>query len=289
MYKKVWLFLFIIIPLLSGDGHADEVAADKIWRSRDRTIIPISEFVNELRTTPRILIGEVHGVKAHQDREAFLIRALADQERYPDLVLEMLDREGQGRVETFRRDHPEQATGLGEALDWTASGWPSFTFYQPVFEAAFAAKLKIIGGDIPRADPSNTPVPGSTDPAVLASWRDTMRAARCGLADENSVAAYRQIERDRGFADAVAASGSAHGSLLIAGLEHVRRDRGVPRYLKDGPSAVVALIEIGDSGDPESYLPPSLNGQTVYDYVWFTPRRASETSCDRLRRKGLIQ
>lgn len=174
-------------------------------------------------------------------------------------------------------------------MEWTRNGWPSFEFYQPVFEAAFAAKLKIVGADIPEADKSNTPEPKSADPAIVASWRDTMRSARCGLADENAVAAYRQIERDQAFANAVAASESANGSLLIAGLEHVRRDRGVPRYLKGPDSAVVALIEIGDSDTPESYLPKSLNGQPAYDYVWFTSRRTTETACERLRRKGLVK
>src|ERR671923_93796 len=38
--------------------------------------------------------------------------------------------------------------GLGEVLAWSASGWPEWSSYQPIAEAALANEAQIVGADL---------------------------------------------------------------------------------------------------------------------------------------------
>jgi hypothetical protein len=51
---------------------------------------------------------------------------------------------------------------------------------------------------------------------------------------------------------------------------------------------VVALMKTDERPNPASYLPKSLTTARPYDTLWFTPSRGQDTTCERLRKKGLI-
>jgi hypothetical protein len=72
--------------------------------------------------------------------------------------------------------------------------------------------------------------------------------------------------------------------VLIAGIEHVRRDVGVPAYLtRWAPQrtiATVGFVEVArEHTDPADTL-AALYGDTVpLDYAWFTPRVDDDDPC----------
>ena len=266
----------------------------KIWRQRDAVFISVRDLVSDISAAKVVVVGETHGFKPHQDREAFLLSALADRGHYPTLVLEMLDPEGAAKIADYRKAHPEDSSELGAQLEWWKSGWPAFQFYKPVFDAALQAKLLIAGGDIPAKDQStlrSAPLKEAAEQNVFNSWKDTMRAAHCGLIEpsELDTTARLQIARDQSMANAAKLVSSNGGALVIAGLAHARADRGVPKHFPSDVTRSVALMETSDSQDARTYLPTSINGKPAYDYIWFTPKRSEEGACERLRRKGLIK
>jgi len=81
--------------------------------------------------------------------------------------------------------------------------------------------------------------------------------------------------------------------VLIAGRAHIRRDRGVALYL--GPDAALQNIAIVEA-DPnekegETYQPDQTSIEALpYDHIILTDALPpKKSSCDRLRRKGLIK
>lgn len=270
-----------------------ETLENKIWRHHDGKFFTLRDFIDELLTTRIIVVGETHGFSAHQDRQSFLIAALADRGRYPTLVLEMLDPAGATKVASYRHEHPEDVSNLASTLNWQASGWPPFRYYKPVFEAAFHAKLRIVGGDLAivaqRRRDAFTQF--GENSAHFQSWRETMRKAHCGLIEKEELdkAARLQIARDKSLTDAARVSESEGGALVIAGRAHTRRDRDLPKDIAPETIRYVALMEANESTDPEPYLPTSINDASVFDYIWFTQPKLEENACDRLRRKGLIK
>lgn len=220
-----------------GPGADPDDLIDRVWDPGSRVFLSIRELIDRLVDAPVILLGERHGYAAHQDREAFLIQALADRGRYPALALEMLEPRQEVIVRAYRRRNPEYARRLGIALDWASTGWPDWSFYEPVFDAAFAAKLPILGADLPLARQRVIEAEGTPDrpedPWILDSWKDAMFKAHCGLIDNTRTRhlALKQWKRDQAMASAI--QGHARGAILIAGQEHVRADRGVPRYVSE--------------------------------------------------------
>jgi hypothetical protein len=87
-----------------------------------------------------------------------------------------------------------------------------------------------------------------------------------------------------------AARPGADGAVLIAGAGHVRRDYGVPRYLRrlSGGDAMVSLafVETGVETGAEARDPAAAHGAgDAYDVVWFTAAAPREDPCGALRRR----
>ena len=264
----------------------------KIWRQRDSAFLTFRQMVDDLEEKKFLVVGETHGFQPHQDREAYLVSALAERGLYPALVLEMLDPDGALKLAEYRRTHPEDVSSLAQSLDWENSGWPAFSYYEPVFSVAFRAKLAVVGGDLPAAL-SLLAVPPSIqqNDLRLASWKQTMKIAHCGIIapDELVRTALRQMARDQSMAYAALSADEKSSAIVVSGLEHARADRGIPTYMAGKDVSSVALVEISESTDPANYLPPSLGKVPPFDYLWFTPARNQEGACERLKNKGLLK
>lgn len=285
------IFSIIFFDLHPGHANSDSLE-NRIWRERDGAFLSPRELTNDIFYSRFVVLGETHGFSAHQGRIAFLIAALADRGRYPALVLEMIDPEGAEKFAEYRRAQPEDASDLAMALNWGGSGWPSFQYYKPIFEIALHAKLEIAGGELPahaNRRQSSTDA-DRIDPRRLASWRDTMSKAHCDLisAADLDAAARLQIARDDSMLQTASQVAGEHGTIVVAGRSHVRRDRNLPGSIHPDEIRYIALIEADTRSEPRTYLPPSINGAPPFDYIWFTPAKGGETACERLRRRGLI-
>lgn len=189
-----------------------------------------------------VVLGEVHDNPAHHLNQARAVRAVAAKA----LVFEMFGPEAALRAAPALRG---DAGALARALDWEAGGWPQFTHYYPIFEAAPGAAL--FGGGLPQGEVRRAVTEGAA--AVLGAGAPVFgldaplgteeQAAREALQDEAHCGALpkavlpgmveAQRLRDAALARAVVAAMAETGGpvAVITGNGHARTDWGVPALL----------------------------------------------------------
>jgi uncharacterized iron-regulated protein len=283
----------------------DSALVGKLWDVQAKAFVAPTLVVPKLAAGKFVLLGEKHDNPDHHRLQGVIISELVKAGRRPAVVLEMLELEQQPAIDAYLADPAATAAGFGTALAWEKSSWPPFREYQPVFEAAFAGKLPLLGGNVGSADVKALVKQGlSALPAERAQklgltepfpeplekpLLDELRASHCGHLPENFLApmALAQRARDAQMAQVLAAAGTKDGAVLIAGSGHARRDRAVPYQLKRvaPDSSVVSLVfrEVrhGES-DPAAYL----SDEGPFDYLWFTPRASDEDPCAAFKPKA---
>ncbi|WP_366191467.1 ChaN family lipoprotein [Meridianimarinicoccus marinus] len=198
-----------------------------------------------------VLLGEVHDNGAHHDRQAAALKGMEPAA----VVFEMLT-PAQADV---LADSPLSGEALAEALDWDGSGWPDFSLYEPVIEAARATR--VYGMAVPRADLGavfdggaaaafgpeaarfglDQPLPDDEQ----AAREEAQFAAHCEALPREMLPGMVEAQR---FRDAVFARTILQALVdtggpvaVIAGNGHVRKDWGIPVYLSHAAPEVTVL------------------------------------------------
>ena len=262
-----------------GPAAADAIVEVASGRALDR-----ADLLERLGGADYVLLGERHDNPVHHELQAAVTEALQGAGVAPRAVaFEMMEADEQLRVSEHLRAHPGDAAGLGPALDWAQSGWPAWELYRPIAAAALDGGGQIIAANLPRQSirkvyavgtealrPAVVERTGLAEqlPEVLAvSLRQDLEAAHCGMVEGHMVDGMFQVQRarDATMADRLVAASGRGGGILIAGAEHVRKDRGVPWYIArlepDADVVSLAFIE----GEPSQDL-----ADLPFDYVWFT-------------------
>jgi uncharacterized iron-regulated protein len=274
----------------------DHPLAGQIYRVADQRPVDQRTLVVALASADFVLLGERHDNRDHHRLQAELVGALQAASARPRAVaFEMMTTDQQLAIVEHRQAHPGDIDGLGDALDWARSGWPSWSLYAPIAEAAWAADAEIVAANLPRAQLElvSAQGPGALNPefvrrtglgrelspALADQLEADLRLAHCGHASDAVIDGMFEVQRARDamMADRLAAVAGTAGAILIAGNEHVRTDRGVPWYLRqlrpDARIVSVGLIEVSDAmTTPPADLP--------FDYVWFTPRVQDGDRCE---------
>ncbi|MGH7393379.1 MAG: ChaN family lipoprotein, partial [Candidatus Rokuibacteriota bacterium] len=228
-------------PWQSPEGR-DHPLSGRVWDpAADRFVRP-SALVERLAQARFVLLGERHDNADHHRLQGWIVEALAKAGRRPAVAFEMLTVEDTHAVARHLASAPGDAAGLGAAVGWEKSGWPPWPLYQPIAEAAIAARLPIVGANltpaatravreqglagIDRVLAARTGVDRPLDPAVRASLVAEIREAHCGHGSDAMLdrMAAVQVARDAQMADALATAGERDGAVLIAGAGHVRTD-----------------------------------------------------------------
>lgn len=218
--------------------------------------ISISEaqMMTRLRDADLVIIGEQHDNPAHHEKQANIIAALEPN----GLGFEMVPRAKETAL------YQARITGedAGAALDWANSGWPEWSLYKPLFDAAPGAV--VTGGDLGRDATSlavtsgaatafgsgaaryglDRPLPEET----LALMTEEQKNAHCGALPAEMLPGMVEAQRlrDAAFADAALrlVEEGFTPAILITGNGHARTDRGSPLYLKQAAPAL-KVISIG--------------------------------------------
>ena len=161
------------------------------------------------------------------------------------------------------------AEALGEALDWSESGWPDFTMYHPIFTAA--PEAAIYGALVPRdaaravfdTGPAEAFGPEAArygldrdlDPAEQTTREAMQMAAHCDALPEEMLPGMVAVQRlrDAVLARAVIRAMDETGGpvAVITGNGHARRDWGVPAVLAEvAPDLDVWVLGQTEDGPP---------------------------------------
>jgi uncharacterized iron-regulated protein len=277
----------------------------RVWDVGARRFITPEALVAELDRAPFVLLGEKHDNPDHHRLQARVVQELSAAGRRPAVAFEMLSVDVETPLASALARPRVEAADVRAAVAWDESGWPRWALYAPLFESVLRARLPIVAADLPAATVKTLRREGRSglaaalaadlaldEPLAAGGQRimaDHIRRAHCGYAPDGLVARMvdAQRARDAHLARRLLEGAETHGAggaVLIAGIEHVRRDVGVPAYLArwapDRAVAAVGFVEVarGHTG-PEETL-GALYGDTVpLDYASFTPRVDDDDPC----------
>ena len=312
MRRCVWLAIILLAagtaraaePPPAGRGQ-DHPLTGRIWDVAGTQFISMETLVDRLVTARFVLLGERHDNTDHHSFQAWIVRGLIGAGRRPAIAFEMLGTDQAIALDAHLARAPRDAAGLGDAVGWSASGWPPWKDYQPIAEAALATGLPIVAANLPVAtaravargnvdavDAGLARAYGLDRPAasdLQAAMEAEMRDSHCGRLPDRALRAMvrAQRARDAQMAERLVA-GQRDGAVLIAGTGHVRTDRGVPTYLAmraPGTAvASVAFVEVAADRTALADYAERFGGRRLpFDYVWFTVRADDVDPCTRFR------
>ena len=189
-----------------------------------------------------VLLGEVHDNPRHHAVQAEVLAVLSPAA----LVFEMISADEAARITP---DIAPDAARLSDVLNWSASGWPDFADYAPLF--AFGADLPVYGAEIGRdsaqaafeagaaevfsGEPARFGLDRALPEAEQAAREADQLAAHCDALPPELLPGFVEAQRlrDASLARATLEAHAAHGPpvAVITGNGHARRDWGVPALL----------------------------------------------------------
>lgn len=282
-------FLAVMLPLPARAGIS------MIDLAKSARLDP-EQMVAALSKADIILIGEHHGNPAHHRIQTSLIEMLIKVGRRPVLLFEMLAERQEIRYGLYRRNARagsalDKVQELDDVLEWSVRGWPNLPAYPPLFVLAEAYDLEVGHADLPADLVGNISRYGVA--AIPKSLRDRLFGA-LSAADLQDVAgrlapvvalAHGMKPNDPTAGGLIAAqlakdaymalrlSGQPRPVVLIAGVEHVRTDVGVPLHLaKRGFAGKVLSIsvpnEARDGIGPDGNDLARAGIKPPFDWIW---------------------
>ncbi|WP_029031147.1 ChaN family lipoprotein [Salinarimonas rosea] len=287
-------------PAFVGGTPADAPLVGAIRDARTGAALTPADVAARIAGAEIVLLGERHDNPDHHALQAWAVAVAAAEAPAGGLVLEMVRRdEGGPLAEAEAGD----VTALGEALGWEESGWPDFSMYAPVLEAALDAGWTLHAGDVERTlmtalAQGDADALAPDERARLALDRPLPEPGRlrmeqaivdghCGLLPEAAVPGFAVAQRlrDAVLADALLAAPSP--AVLIAGAGHVGTE-AVPFYLDarapEREVLSIAFVEVPPGVVEPADLVAGFGGPDApYDVAWFTPGVERGDVCADLR------
>lgn len=258
----IFKFLTLLFFLSPAWGQTD-------WRSQVLTL-PASQVV---------LLGEQHDASEHQALAELNLNLLLRTHRLSALALEMVD-EG---LSTRNISTQADEAMVRHALKWNDSGWP-WRRYGSIVMLAVRAGVPVVGANLPRSEMSEVMKDSRWDSkvpeAVLKETRESMITSHCGILPEVQAPgmARIQIARNERMAQTVNRLIQKDKTVvLIAGAEHVKKDRGVPLMMSADALTQVQVIWMHAG-------PLVSEDSSVADIIWQTPPVPFKDYCADLKR-----
>jgi uncharacterized iron-regulated protein len=254
------------------------------WSSANANVRDLRYFLGS-REVEFVLLGEVHdNEQLHSLRQSNLYNANALLEgRSVVLAMEQFDVARQADLDQFvaalsdaERVDPATAKKLAQAGGFNFEGW-HWPHYERTVQYALRFKWKLVAANLSRGDAMAIARGGATPlierfdvqwtPQELARMAKDMQDSHCGVLPEQAIAGMLRAQqaRDAQMAQTLLQAKAQMGVryvILLAGNGHVRKDFGVPRYLR----AASPRAKIFSWGFVETPLGEA-SSNTVYDEV----------------------
>jgi len=299
-------------------ADVDDVFVDVVDASGAR-LDPVP-LLQRLRSARYVLLGEVHDNALHHQLRAVLLRLLLSDGVPTTVVFEQIDRQysaalqgaaARAVADAALHGTPVDVDSVIDAGQFARKGW-GWPLHRPLFVAALGARASLAGGNLSRAeatavmrggvDTAPADVRGLLDSAgsrpADTGWTSQQQAVllhevdvgHCGALRAPMLAPMALAQRARDAALALAMVQAMQRSpagarvVLIAGNGHLRRDIGVPHYLRvlatrqAEPAAVaprVMGVAFMERSEDSTFDEPD----GTQDEVWFTPRAERTDPC----------
>lgn len=266
-----------------------------------------------------ILLGEVHDNPIHHRSRGGMLTALSWKRRTnlpPVTVFEHIRADQQPKLDAFisrlsrqnSRDRRRFAVrALMRELDWEKSGWPSSRIFAPLFQRALTGGYELKAGNPPRqtvrsvaqtglsvlpaAEQQRLDLAGRPSGGLWTALLGELKSSHCNLLPDASLPnmAEAQAYRDAHMAaEMLKAHLAGKKVALLAGNGHIRKDRGVPHFLRqkvpDARIVTVMYVEVEDrKTKPSDYVPLDPEGKPATDYVYLTRRMERQDPCQKMR------
>ena len=220
------------------------------------TTFSLKELKN-ISNSEIILIGETHDHPQHHLIQARLIKQLQPQV----VAFEMLNASQQESLNQLSA-HPKNE--WDKLLSWTKRGWPDFSLYQPVFEAAIEVNAKLIaahpdpillaplkiGASLSRELITRLKLDQPLSIEQKKALSEEITKAHCGHASPPLVKAMIQAQRLKDAWMAEKLLQEKGKRVLIVGRGHLHPQRGIPwaiKQFKPTPLPQIATIHLSPS------------------------------------------
>lgn len=244
--------------------------------------VALKGFIEKAEGSDIVVLGEIHDNAQHHHNQAAIVSALQPAA----LVFEMIPQASEDEVNSLREDGASR-TEIAEALDWSESGWPDFSYYAEILEAAPHARVFGAGQpieDVRRAMEVGAAAAFGPDAAAYGLDRPLPEAeqrvleadlgeAHCGKLAPALLPGMVEAQRfrDAGLADAALWARTMTGDgevVVIAGSGHADKLRGMPAAvaIADPTIRVLSLGQFeAPPADPKAYdavllAPPAERG-----------------------------
>lgn len=283
--------------------YSDNPLVDKIWEVKSASFIQKEQLIKRITEADYLLLGELHDNQVHHRHQAWVIKQLALAGRDAGIAYEMIYKEQGNRLAGIEITSADQ---LIEILNQTQTGWDYENQYRPLFVETLAAGYPIVAANLDRKklmevlSQSEDMLPPDyrriLDNTLFSDVQrsdllDEINTSHCNLIDARTGSMMMQGQRIR---DAVLTESllsiNEPVKVMIAGLGHVRNDRGLPLYLEKNLEAPADILAIGMiEVDPEKTEPgvyaETWNSDTLpFDIVIFTPKVDHGDLCGELEK-----
>lgn len=293
-------------PWVSEVGREHPLTG-RIWVPSRGEFVGPAALLNDLAGPDYVILGEKHDNEDHHRIQAWALEQILQRGRRMAVGFEMFRANQADALADYLAAHPRDAAGLGPAVNWAQQGWPDWSQYQPIAQAALDNGAPILAADLSRPTLRaitkegtralgqeterrlglTRPMPASLD----ESMRREIIDAHCNQLPASMIGPMTTVMRARdaymaGTLMEGAALPGRDGAVLIAGTGHAQRDHGVPFHLAilapGARSVSLAMVEVAEGEpDPAAYA-ARFNAETLpFDYVWFTPHPEREPACER--------
>lgn len=291
-------------PDLDGDSWESPLLGDhplvgRIWDVEAGRFIEQDALLEAIGNARYLLLGEKHDNPDHHRIQALLIDELLATDNVNSVSFEMMTSASSPALNAIQQADWQTLDSLKTYLSWDEEGW-EWEFYGPLIRAVLEANVEIKAANI-SSEQMMSVYQNSADiqafqtvlsPSAIEQLNEQIDSSHCGMLPESQFPPMVRVQQARDFEMARALIGErARGiDILVAGNFHVRKDLGVPNYLREADSTVsaaqvvsLAALEVEEDVTSPAEYATGLNAEPAYDYLWFTPVISDEDYCAAMR------